>query len=88
MAKDVERTRIEDKIKRILSDKLGLEDTEITGSSLLMDELGLDSFDALRIIFEVEDEFDIKVPPADVIGIRTVNDVVAYIGSRLTGREA
>lgn len=88
MEHGIEKAHIEGKIKRILSDKLGLEDVEIGGASLLMDELGLDSFDALRIIFEVEDEFDIKVPPAEVIGIRTVEDVVDYIDSRLRKRSA
>ncbi|MBI5122864.1 acyl carrier protein, partial [Candidatus Roizmanbacteria bacterium] len=55
----------------------------IKRTSLLKDELGIDSFDSLRVIFEVEDEFNIKVPPDETLNIKTVNDIVNYIGERL-----
>ncbi len=84
MTGNVKRSFIEEKIKEILSAKLGLDNRDIKSTSLLMNDFGLDSFDALRIIFEVEDVFNIKVPPTEVLDIRTVNDIVSYIQGRLS----
>ncbi|RJQ44683.1 MAG: acyl carrier protein [Nitrospiraceae bacterium] len=74
---------MENKIRQIITDKLGYEEDEINKTSLLKDDLGIDSFDSLRIIFAVEDEFDIQVPPSEVAWIKTVNDMVEYILNRL-----
>lgn len=79
----VDKKSIRDKVKAILANRLGLQVKDIKNSSLLKDELGIDSFDSLRIAFEVEDEFDIKVPPKETINIKTVNDIVDYISERL-----
>lgn len=81
----IDKDVIENKIREILADRLGLDINVIKNSSLLKDDLGLDSFDSLRIIFEVENAFDITVPPTEVIGIKTVNDTVNYIVKRLNG---
>ena len=83
MTKD--RKFIEEKVREILGERLGFDSAEIRADSHLKDDLGIDSFDALRVIFEVEDAFAINVPPAEVLGIRTVSDVVDYISRRLSG---
>jgi acyl carrier protein len=76
-------TVILEKIREILAERLGFDSREITGGSRLREDLGIDSFDSIRIIFEVEDAFDIKVSPTEVLGIKTVDDVVDYISARL-----
>lgn len=81
----VDKKTIKDMVKKILADRLGLKIDGIKSTALLKDDLGIDSFDALRIIFEVENEFDIKVPPTEAINIKTVNDAVNYIVKRLNG---
>lgn len=80
----INRDIIKDKIKEMLADRLGLDVDDIKNSFLLKDDLGIDSFDSLRIIFEVENAFNIKVPPTEVLGIKTVNDIINYILKRLS----
>ena len=80
---NVNRSLIESKTNEILSCKLGYEIKEINGTSLLEEDLGLDSFDALRIIFEIEDEFDISIPPTEIENVKTLEDVYKHIEKRV-----
>ncbi len=78
-----DRKLVVEKIRQIITEKLGYEPVEIDASTTLKEDLGIDSFDSLRIIFEVEDEFDIKVPPQEVTHVKTIDDIVNYIQKRL-----
>ncbi|MEE8328352.1 MAG: phosphopantetheine-binding protein [Thermodesulfovibrionia bacterium] len=73
---NVDKNTIEGKVKKILADRLGLKTDNIKKSSLLGDHLGIDSFDSLRVIFEVENEFDIDIPQKGSLNIK---DVISYI---------
>ncbi len=84
MKTSIDAEMVHEKIVHILFDRLGLETDGIENSMSLKDDLGIDSFDSLRIIFEVEDEFGIKVPPAEVKSIETIGDIVTYIMKRMT----
>ncbi len=75
---------IKEKIREILHQRLGLDIAGFKDSLKLDNDLGIDSFDALRIIFELEDAFNIKVAPAETKNIRTVKDICNYINSRIT----
>lgn len=83
MKNNIDPEIIKEKIAYILFDRLGVETNDIKGGMSLKDDLGIDSFDALRVIFEVEDEFGIKVPPAEVKNVETVDDMVSYIIKRM-----
>lgn len=80
----IDRSIIESKTKEVLSDMMGYDSEDLKGSSLLDDDLGLDSFDALRIIFEVEDSFDITIPPSEIADIKTMDDIYEYIEKRIS----
>ncbi|MDP3297223.1 MAG: acyl carrier protein [Thermodesulfovibrionia bacterium] len=80
---NADKNAVEDKIKGILVDRFGFDISDIKSSSLLKDDLGIDSFDALRIVFEVENEFDIDIPRKGIFNIRNVKDIVNYISKRV-----
>lgn len=68
-----------EKIKEIIVDKLNIDDDSfITLDTDLMEDLNADSLDAVEIIMDIEDEFDIAVEE-DVEQIRTISDIINYI---------
>lgn len=71
-----------DKVKEILVEQLDINGDEITMDSLLVDDLGADSLDAIDIVMSVEDEFKIEVPDEIIEEIATVGDIVNFIEER------
>lgn len=68
-----------DKMKDILVEQLECDPEDITMESLLVDDLGADSLDAIDIVMSVEDEFKVEVPDEIIEKIETVGDIVNYI---------
>ena len=68
-----------DKIKEILADQLDIEENAITPDSLLVEDLGADSLDAIDIVMSVEDEFGIEVPDEIIEKIESVSDIITFI---------
>ncbi len=68
-----------DKIKEILSDQLDIEEEAITPESLLVEDLGADSLDAIDIVMSVEDEFGIEVPDEIIEKIESVSDIITFV---------
>lgn len=71
-----------DKVKEILVEQLDINGDEITMDSLLVDDLGADSLDAIDIVMSVEDEFKVEVPDEIIEKIATVGDIVNFIDER------
>lgn len=69
-----------DRVKKVLADHLEIDENEITESTTL-DDLGVDSLDAVEIIMELEDEFGIEIQAEDAG--RSVKEFVDYIDSKL-----
>ena len=67
------------KVKKIIADKLDIEEDKITPESSFLDDLGADSLDIVELIMELEEEFGIEIPDEDAEKIRTVADAVKYI---------
>jgi len=74
---------IEQKVKEIISKKFNVEPDKIHGGTRLADELGVDSFGAVELMFEVEEAFGLKIPDSDIEHVRTVNDIVNYLSGWL-----
>lgn len=72
-----------DKIKTILADQLDIDEDVIEADSLLIEDLGADSLDAIDIIMSVEDEFGIEVPDEIIEKIETVNDIVTFVENNI-----
>lgn len=68
-----------DKMKHILVEQLECNPEDITMESLLVDDLGADSLDAIDIVMSVEDTFKVEVPDEIIEKIETVGDIVNYI---------
>lgn len=68
-----------DKMKNILVEQLECNPEDITMESLLVDDLGADSLNAIDIVMSVEDTFKVEVPDEIIEKIETVGDIVNYI---------
>ena len=70
---------LENKIKEIIVDKLGIEESEITDTASFTNDLGADSLDTVELIMEFEKEFNVSIPDEEAEKIQTVGDAVAYL---------
>ena len=68
-----------DKVKDVVLDKLGVEESQITMEASFVDDLGADSLDTVELIMELEEEFGIEIPDEDAEKITTVGSAVGYI---------
>jgi acyl carrier protein len=67
------------KVKAIIVDKLGVEESEITPTASFTNDLGADSLDTVELIMEFEKAFGITIPDEAAEKISTVGDAIAYI---------
>ena len=72
-----------DKVKEIIIDKLGVEDSKITLESKFIDDLGADSLDTVELIMQFEEEFGIEIPDEDAENLLSVSQAVDFISSKL-----
>ena len=70
---------IESKVKAIIVDKLGVEESQVTLDASFTADLNADSLDTVELIMEFEKEFGISIPDEDTTKINTVQDVITYI---------
>ena len=70
---------VEDKIKQIIVEQLGVDEAEVTANASFVDDLGADSLDIVELVMALEEAFDIEIPDEDAEKIRTVQDAFDYI---------
>jgi len=68
-----------EKVKQIISEQLGVEESEVTPNASFVDDLGADSLDTVELVMALEEQFDIEIPDEDAEKIRTVQDAIDYI---------
>lgn len=68
-----------ERVKELLVDVAGTDESIITPDAKLIADLGLNSFDMINLIVAFEDEFDIEVPDKDIHKLTTVEDIVEYV---------
>ena len=71
---------IDEKVKQIIVEQLGVDEAEVTPSASFVDDLGADSLDTVELVMAFEEAFDIEISDEDAEKIRTVSDAVEYIG--------
>jgi acyl carrier protein len=73
---------VEDKIKSIIAEQLGVKPEEVTPEASFIDDLGADSLDTVELIMALEEEFGIEIPDEDAEKMTTVGDAVKYINEK------
>jgi len=72
-------SNVAEKVKAIIVDKLGVDESEVTNEANFTNDLGADSLDTVELIMEFEKEFDIQIPDDKAEAIATVGDAVSFI---------
>ena len=70
---------VEDRVRKIVVDQLGVKEEEVTLEASFVDDLGADSLDTVELIMEFEKEFDIQIPDDQAENIATVGQAISYI---------
>lgn len=70
---------IDERVKQIVAEQLGVDEDQVTESASFMDDLGADSLDTVELVMALEEEFDIEISDEDAEKIQTVKDAIDYI---------
>ena len=70
---------IEERVKRILIEQLGMKEEEVVPKADIVDDLGADSLDTVELVMALEEEFGFEIPDEEAERMRTVGDVVGYL---------
>ena len=72
-------SNVEDKVKDIIVEELGVEREKLTSEASFMEDLGADSLDTVELVMAFEKEFGIDIPDEDAEKLRTVGDALTYL---------
>jgi acyl carrier protein len=70
---------VEERVKQIIVEQLGVDEAEVTPNASFVDDLGADSLDTVELVMAFEEAFEIEIPDEDAEKIRTVQDAITYI---------
>ncbi len=73
---------IEDQVKSIVAEQLGVKEEEVTNAASFVDDLGADSLDTVELVMALEEEFETEIPDEDAEKITTVQQAIDYVSSR------
>ncbi len=74
---------IEQKVKEIIVEELGVEESEVTNEANFIEDLGADSLDTVELIMCFEEEFDIEIPDEEAENLVTVAKAIEFLKSEL-----
>ena len=72
---------IEQKVKNIIAEQLGVGEEEIKTTSSFIEDLGADSLDIVELVMAMEEEFEVEIPDEEAENIKTVQDAINYINT-------
>ncbi len=70
---------VEERVKKIVVEQLGVSDEQVTPEASFVDDLGADSLDTVELVMALEEEFDIEIPDEDAEKITTVKQAIEFI---------
>jgi len=70
---------VEEKVKQIIVEQLGVDESEVTPTASFIDDLGADSLDIVELVMALEEEYEMEISDEDAEKIKTVQDVITYI---------
>ncbi|MDH3216129.1 MAG: acyl carrier protein [Candidatus Krumholzibacteria bacterium] len=75
-------SNIDEKVKKIIEEKLSVNADQITNEARFAEDLKADSLDTVELVMALEDEFGLDIPDEEADKIKTVQDAINYIGSK------
>jgi acyl carrier protein len=86
IAEDIGMASVEERVKQIIVEQLGVDEAEVTPTASFVDDLGADSLDQVELVMAFEEAFGIEVPDEDAEKMTTVKDAVEYIDKHSKGK--
>ena len=74
---------VEERVKQIVVDQLGVSEDEVSGDSSFVDDLGADSLDTVELVMALEEEFNCEIPDEEAEKITTVQQAIDYINAHI-----
>ena len=74
---------VEERVKKIVVEQLGVNESEVKDESSFVDDLGADSLDTVELVMALEEEFDCEISDEEAEKITTVKQAIEYINSRI-----
>ena len=74
---------LEEKVKDIIVEELGVEREKLTNNASFMEDLGADSLDTVELVMAFEKEFDVDIPDEEAEKLRTVGDALKYLHDKM-----
>jgi acyl carrier protein len=75
---------VEDRVKKIVVDQLGVEENQVTKEAKFIEDLGADSLDTVELVMALEEEFKLEIPDDEAEKLTTVGQVIDYIEKQQT----
>ena len=72
---------VEEKVKEIIVDQLGVDENQVAASASFIEDLGADSLDTVELVMALEEEFDVEIPDEEAEKISKVQDAIDYINN-------
>ncbi|HFD86987.1 MAG TPA: acyl carrier protein [Gammaproteobacteria bacterium] len=72
---------VEERVKKIVIEQLGVKEDEVTTEASFVDDLGADSLDTVELVMALEEEFECEIPDEEAENITTVQQAISYINS-------
>lgn len=77
---------VEEKVKSIIAEQLGVKPEEVTPQASFIDDLGADSLDTVELVMALEEEFGIEIPDGDAEKMSTVGDAIKYVQEKAASK--
>jgi acyl carrier protein len=74
---------VEDKVREIIIEQLGVSAEEVVPEASFIDDLGADSLDIVELVMAIEEEFALEIPDDDAERIQTIQDAITYVEERV-----
>lgn len=74
---------VEERVKKIVVEQLGVKEDEIQNSASFVDDLGADSLDTVELVMALEEEFDTEIPDEEAEKITTIQEAIDYVNKNL-----
>jgi acyl carrier protein len=78
---------VEDKIREIIVEQLGVSAEEVVPEASFIDDLGADSLDIVELVMAIEEEFGLEIPDEDAERMQNIGDAISYVEERTAGRD-